>query len=168
MLGLVCLLLIFETMQVGLFFCCSVFLERAVDQATRAIQTGTVAMQNMSATQFRTQILCAALPIGMPCSNVVVDIRSASVGTSPAGYYTFIKANRSGLQSLQMDNTRTSFCPGNQGTHIVLQAFYAMPTFSPFWMALSSVPWNGGNAYFVQQTSAFKNEPFGPSNAATC
>ncbi|MCW6510337.1 TadE/TadG family type IV pilus assembly protein [Lichenifustis flavocetrariae] len=168
LLGLVALTLILETMQVGFFFCCSVFLERATDKAMRAIQIGTVSAQGMSADQFRLNVFCAALPLGMSCSRVILDIRTANVGTSPAGYYAFVKSDRSGLQPLPMDNSKTSFCPGAPSVHVFLQSFYAMPTISPFWTALSSVSWNGENVHFVAQTSVFKNEPFEHSYAATC
>ena len=168
--GLLIVLLVLETVQAGFYFYSSAALERASTRSARQILTGSIANQGMTADDFRTKVLCPLLASGMRCSSVVTNIQTVSESLSPGGFYNYVNASQTGLITPAMDNTKTTFCPGQNGSYVYVQVYYAMPTFSPFWLALASTSWNGLNVHFIASTAAFKNEPFqlGSLYSGTC
>lgn len=170
LVGVVIILLVIEAMQVGFYFYTEAVVERATSKAARQILTGGVANQSLSADQFRANVLCPLLAPGISCSSIVTNIQTVSEGTSPGGFYAFVNANQTALVKPAMDNTKTAFCPGQNGSYVFLQVYYAMPVFSPTWLALGSTTWNGSTVHFISSTAAFKNEPFqiGTQSASTC
>ncbi len=168
--GLLIILLVLETMQAGYYFYTEAALDRATSKSARQILTGTVANQGMTADNFRTSVLCPLLAPGMSCANVVTNIQTVPENLSPGGFYSFVNSTQTGLVTPAMDNTKTTFCPGQNGSYVYVQVYYAMPTFSPFWLALSSTVWNGNKIHFIYSTAAFKNEPFqlGSQYSGTC
>lgn len=163
------LLLVVETLQLGLYFYTSASLDYATNAAARQILTGAVGQQALTAAQFRTQILCPALPGSMSCANVVTNIVNVPEATAPGGFYAFLNASQTGIAlPTAMDNTQTSFCPGTTGSYIYVQVYYAMPLLSPIWMAAASVTWNGSTVHFVGAAAAFKNEPFQLASQPGC
>ncbi len=168
LVGGVAILLVVEAMQAGLYFFVSASLDRATAKAARQILTGGVSGQSLTAAQFRSQVLCPLLPSMMPCSNVITNIQTVPEGTSPNGFYSFVNSDQSGIIVPAMDNNKTSYCIGTTGSYVYIQVFYAMPTVSPAWTALSSASWNGGAVHFVGAYAAFKNEPFQAAAQGTC
>jgi Flp pilus assembly protein TadG len=162
------LLLIVETMQIGVYFYTSASLDHATTGAARQVLTGAVSSAGLTAAQFRTQTLCPLLPASMSCSNVITNIQNVPEAISPAGFYTYVNAGGTAIITPTMDNTKTSFCPGNAGSYVYIQVYYAMPVISPIWYAAASVNWNGGAAHFVSAAAAFKNEPFQSSSQPGC
>lgn len=167
LIGFLCIFLIVETMQAGLYFYTSGSLEMATTKAMRQVLTGNVAAGGLTAGQFRTNILCPLLPAAMPCSNVITNLRSVSQDPSSTGFYAFVTADQSAIILPTMDNTQTNFCAGTTGTVIYAQVYYAMPVFSPAWRALGATMFNGALAHFVGAASVFKNEPFQAGTQAT-
>ena len=161
------ILLTIETMQLGMYFYTSASLDHATTYAARQILTGAVTNQGLTATQFRTNVLCPLLPGSMSCSNIITNIQTVPEATSPAGFYAFLNAGQTGLAQPTMDNTQTSFCPGSTGSYVYLQVYYAMPTLSPIWTA-AATSWNGSKVHFITATAAFKNEPFQSSSQTGC
>ncbi|HEX4767468.1 MAG TPA: TadE family protein [Lichenihabitans sp.] len=166
--GGVAIFLVIEAMQTGFYFFVSASLDRATTKAARQILTGGVSGQGLTALQFRSQVLCPLLPSLMPCANVVTNIQTVPEGTSPNGFYSFVKSDQSGIIMPTMDNNKTSYCIGTTGSYVYIQVFYAMPTMSPAWTALSSASWNGSAVHFVGAYAAFKNEPFQGSAQGSC
>jgi Flp pilus assembly protein TadG len=167
--GALCIALVIETMQAGMFFYTSASLEMATTKAVRQIMTGAVSSQGLTAAQFRTNLLCPLLPAVMSCSNIVTNIRTVSEDVAPNGFYAFVNANQSAVVAPAMDNTQTSFCPGSTGSVVYAQIYYAMPVFSPTWRAFGATLWNGLTVHFVTSAAAFKNEPFqGVSQSGNC
>ena len=162
------LLLVVETMQIGVYFYTLASLDHATNGAARQIMTGAVSSAGLTAAQFRTQILCPLLPGSMSCSSIVTNIQNVPEAISPAGFYTFVNANATAIIAPTMDNNVTSFCPGNAGSYLYIQVYYAMPVISPIWYAVASVNWNGSTVHFVSAASAFKNEPFQSSSQPGC
>jgi Flp pilus assembly protein TadG len=162
------LLLVVETMQIGVYFYTLASLDHATNFAARQVMTGAVSSGGLTAAQFRTQILCPLLPGSMSCSNIVTNIQNVPEAVSPAGFYTYVNANATAIISPTMDNNLTSFCPGNAGSYLYIQVYYAMPVISPIWYAVASVSWNGNTVHFVSAASAFKNEPFQSSSQPGC
>jgi Flp pilus assembly protein TadG len=154
------LLLVVETLQLGLYFYISASLDHATSDAARQILTGAVGQAGLTATQFRTQVLCPALPGSMSCANIVTNVLDVPEATSPNGFYTYLNTTQTGIAPPSMNNALTSFCPGSTGSYVYIQVYYAMPVLSPIWMAAASVTWNGSTVHFVSASAAFKNEPF--------
>jgi Flp pilus assembly protein TadG len=152
------ILLIVETLQLGLYFYTSASLDYATNAAARQIMIGAVGQQ--TPTAFRTDMLCAALPAAMPCASVITNIVNVPEAVSPHGFYTYVNAPRTALVPPPMDNTKTSFCPGLAGSYVYMQVYYAMPLISPIWRAAASVTWSGKAVHFVSAAAVFKNEPF--------
>ena len=116
-------LLIVESLQIGLYFYTSASLEAATIAGARQILTGAVASQGLTATQFRTQILCPSLPGTMSCANVITNIQTVPEATSPAGFYSFVNASQTAIIQPAMDNTKTSFCAGTTGSYMYIQVY---------------------------------------------
>lgn len=166
--GMACIGLIVETMQAGFYFYTSAALTNATAKAMRQVMTGAVKQQGLTATQFRTQVLCPMLPAAMPCSSVVTNIQSVAEDVSPNGFYQFVNAAQTAVTTPAMDNSKTSFCPGGSGTVIYAQVYYAMPVFSPAWKAAGTVNFNGVQSHLVPAAAVFKNEPFQSSTSSGC
>ena len=169
LVGLLCIELIVETMQAGLYFYTSASLEFATGKAMRQIMTGSVNGQGLTAAQFRSNVLCPLLPGAMSCANIVTNINTVAEDVAPNGFYSFVNTAQSAVLTPAMNNTQTSFCTGTTSSVIYAQVFYAMPLISPIWRALAPGSWNGSPAYFVSSAAAFKNEPFqGGNQQAGC
>ena len=162
------LLLVVETMQIGVYFYTLASLDHATNAAARQIMTGAVYSAGLTAAQFRTQILCPLLPGSMSCSNIVTNIQNVPEAVSPAGFYTYVNANATAVIVPAMNNRLTRFCPGISSSNLYIQVYYAMPVISPIWYAVASVKWNGNTVHFVSAASAFKNEPFQSSSQPSC
>jgi Flp pilus assembly protein TadG len=154
----VLILLIVETLQLGVYFYTSASLDYATNYAARQIMIGAVGTQ--TPTAFRANMLCGALPASMSCANVVTNIVNIPEAVSPQGFYTYVNAPQTALIQPPMNNTKTFFCPGPAGSYVYAQVYYAMPLFSPIWRAAASVTWNGSVVHFVDAAAVFKNEPF--------
>jgi Flp pilus assembly protein TadG len=169
MIGVLCIGLIVETMQAGLYFYTSASLERATGKAVRQIMTGSVSGQSLTAAQFRSTVLCPMLPAAMSCANIITNISTVSEDVAPNGFYSFVNATQSAVIPPTMDNTQTSFCAGTTSSVIYAQIYYAMPVISPVWRAIAATNWNGKSVAFVNSAAAFKNEPFqGTTQPAGC
>jgi Flp pilus assembly protein TadG len=168
--------LIYAIAQVGLYFYFSASLYNVTEAATRQILVGAVAQGNLTATQYRTQVLCPLLPFEMSCNNIITNIQVAPAQSaggflnltnytanpqSPLGY------TLTGLTQPTMDNSKTSFCIGGSGSVVAVQVFYAMPVLGLSWIGGGST-WNGQNVVFIGATSVFKNEPFTANNYTGC
>ena len=152
--------LLFMTFQVGLYFYASTYLSYATDVAARQIRTGAVATQGLTAAQFRTNILCPALPGGMSCSNIVTNVQVVPA----SGWASLMTTN--GLVTPAMNNAQTTFCIGSGGSLVAVQVFYALPVLGIPQMLANSSTFNNQSVIFISATAAIKNEPFvGGTNA---
>ncbi len=112
MIGAPFLLMILEIFQSALFVYDSGMLNHATQAVARQILTGSVQNANLTATQFRTNLLCPLLPAAMSCSNVIVNLQTFSEAEYPGGFYSFVNSTQTGIVIPPLDNTKTSFCPG--------------------------------------------------------
>jgi Flp pilus assembly protein TadG len=166
LIALVSILLLTEALQAGLYFYTSAALERAVSKASRQIMTGSV--QGLSATQFRTTIVCPVIvSTNLSCANVVTNIQTVAEAISPDGFYKLVNAAQTALILPTMDNTKTNFCVGSTGSYVYVQVFYAMPVFSLIWRAVATT-FNGASSFLIQSTAVFKNEPFQATTPSSC
>ncbi len=167
LIALVSLELLVEAMQAGLYFYTSAGVERATSKATRAIITGSVNNQNLTAAQFRANVLCPAISAtNLSCNNVITNVQTVSEALSPGGFYTLVNSAQNGLVRPPLDNTKTSYCIGTANDYVFVQILYAMPVFSPIWKVFST-NFNGTPSFIVQSTAAFRNEPF-QAGTASC
>lgn len=154
------MMIVGEILQLGLYFYTSASLNYATNKAVRQILIGAVANQNLTAAQFRTQILCPLLPGAMSCANVITNVQTVTEGTNPNGFYSFVNAAQTSLIVPSMNNNLTSFCIGTGGSYVIVQVFYAMPVLGLSWLLANATTWNGSSVYFVSANSAFRSEPF--------
>jgi len=173
MVAPVLILLIVETLQIGLYFYSSASLNRATNYALRQIRIGAVANGNMTAAQFQN-LLCAQLPTTMSCpTNLIVNVYDVTEGIgSGQGFNTFLNASQTGIAQPSPMASAT-FCPGSTGSTIYIQVYYALPLFSPIWLAFAmqnQQQWNGNYVHFVGASAAVKNEPYlgGQDPVASC
>ena len=164
--------LLLEILQLGLYFYVSSTVDYATNVAARKILTGAVGNQNLTATQFRANVLCPLLPAsfsGAACSNtVVVNLVNLPAAGAPGGFYSLLNAQKSGLVRPVMDNATTKFCPGFSGgpqslgpaSAEVLQVYYPMPVISLYWAGMMATTLNGSLVYYVGSVAAFQNEPY--------
>lgn len=151
--------------QIGLYFWYTAGLERGTEAAVRQIITGAVANENLTSTKFINTVVCPNLP-AFNCSNVIINIQVA-----PPDFYSLTNKTintayklgyaMSGLNvSTTMDNLKTSYCIGGNGSIIAVQIFYAMPIIGLPFMLSGSNTFNGQNVIWISSTAVFKNEPF--------
>ena len=160
MIGAPLLLMIFETFQSALFVYSSGMLNHATQAAARQIMTGGVQNQNLTATQFRTNVLCPLLPAAMPCSSVIVNLQTFSEAAYPGGFYNFVNGTQTAIITPPLNNSQTSFCPGGSGQYVYLQVLYAMPLIGGFWLPAVTTTFQGQPVKLVSAAAAFKNEPY--------
>ncbi|WP_019903246.1 TadE/TadG family type IV pilus assembly protein [Methylobacterium sp. 77] len=149
-----------EILQGGLYLFCSAAIDKATADAGRVIMLGALDANSASANGFRSNALCGNLLAGLSCDNVVTSLQSTTLGGTGGGYAIFVQSDERGLVSVPMDNSQTSYCTGAPGTYEYLQAFYAVPVFSPIWTVLNSTTWNGKTVVFARAAATFRNEPF--------
>jgi Flp pilus assembly protein TadG len=160
MVAPILILLIIEILQIGFYFYTSATLNYATNAAARQIRVGAVATSSETAAQFKTNF-CSYLSGAMPCANVIQSLYTVPEGVSPAGFYAFLNTTQTGLAPPQTNTAiPATFCPGQPGSVVYVQSYYAMPVFSPIWFAVASQNFNGSIVHFVLATAAFKNEPY--------
>lgn len=154
------LLMTFEMFQSALFVYDSSELNHATQVAARQIMTGGVQDANLTATQFMNNLLCPLLPAVMPCSNVIVNLRTFSEASYPSGFYNFVNSAQTSIIIPPLNNTQTSFCPGGSGQYVYLQVIYAMPLIGTYWPPAVTTTFQGQSVALVSAAAAFKNEPY--------
>lgn len=142
-----------------------VFMTEALDNATRKasrqIMTGASQTANMSANQFRTSVLCPILPAFMSCSNVVINVAAFNAGGTPSNYYNYVNPAKTWLKvPAILDAAHTTFCPGNSGQYVLVQAFYGAPFLSTYLPQAVQTQINGVTARVISSAATFRNEPF--------
>ena len=82
-------------------------------------------------------------------------------GTNYNQYYTYVNSNQSGLILPALDNTQTSYCPGNPKGYVYLQILYPVSLFLSL-LSSSSVAttYQGQQVYVIMSTATFLDEPF--------
>jgi Flp pilus assembly protein TadG len=159
-IGLPFLLMIAEIFQSALFVFDSAALDGATQAAARQILTGSVQNGSLTATQFRTNLLCPLLPAVMSCNNVIVNLQAFSAVAYPGGYDNYVNSTQTAIIMPPLNNSQTSFCPGNSDQYIYLQVFYAMPLLGTVWLPAMTTTFNGQTVALVSASAAFKNEPY--------
>jgi len=160
MIGAPFLLMILEIFQSALFVYYSGMLNHAAQSTARQIMTGSVQNEGLTATQFKTNLLCPLLPATMSCSSVIVNLQTFSEAGYPGGFYAFVNSTQTGIIVPPLNDSQTSFCPGGSGQYVYLQVFYAMPLIGTVWLPAVTTTFQGQTVKLVSAAAAFKNEPY--------
>jgi Flp pilus assembly protein TadG len=148
-------------MVVGVIFYIGEVVDYATTAAARDILTGTAQANSATLGTF-TQSVCNRLPPGIQCSNLVINLYVVPQAAQPAGYYSYIKPDISGLTIPTLTPGSGQFTLGTRGQYQYLQVIYPI-TFLPsgFASILSGgATFNGKPAYLAIATAAFRNELF--------
>ena len=136
-------------------------LDYATTRAARQIMTGSAQASALDQAGFRAA-LCRNLPASLKCSNLVVNLYVVPNGTSPSGYYTYVKSDLSGLAIPALTPSSGQYTLGKRGEFQYLLVIYPI-TFLPSAFASmlgGSATFNGSPAYLTLSTAAFRNELF--------
>ena len=95
------------------------------------------------------------------CSNVIVNVQTATEAAQPGGYYAFVNSNQSALIIPTLSNASSAYTPGAQGNYEYVQVIYPI-TFIPsiFASILGKATYQGSSAYLLVSTSTFRNEQY--------
>lgn len=160
-------LFIFAIFQVALYHFSLQALDYATRTASRRIMVGEVQIQGLTAAAFKTDLLCPALTIPIPCSAITVNISPVAKTSSAdlkTGIYTFVRPEIPDLNPANLNADNGSFCTGGPGTYVFVDVAYnylglASLTAQLFRNAV------GANAMVLRSTSFVVNEPY-PSGSA--
>ncbi|MCJ2035380.1 TadE/TadG family type IV pilus assembly protein [Methylobacterium sp. J-068] len=162
------MLVFVEILQGGLYIFCYAAIEKATFDASRSVMLGALTSAASTSDGFRNSVVCANLIAGLSCTNVVVSLQTTMLTGTGTGYSGFVNADETGLATVAMDNSQTQYCTGAPGTYGYLQVFYAVPVFSPIWIALGNVTkFRGSSVVFTRAAVAFRNEPFTTTSVST-
>jgi len=160
MIAPVFFLLLFASFETGLTYFANMVLENGVMESARLIRTGQAQQNNMSATEFRTE-LCDRVDILLSCDadRLYVDVRSFS-SFGGAGYQDEYDDNGDLSGNLNSFNTGQSSATAGAQDIVLVRAFYKWPLFSPgFSEYYSNMP-NDENFRLISSSFAFRNEPY--------
>jgi Flp pilus assembly protein TadG len=162
------ILVFIEILQGGLYVFCYAALEKATADSSRTIMIGALTDTASTANGFRSAVVCRNLIAGLSCGNIVTSLQTTTLAGSGGGYSVFVSPDEKSLVPVPMDNAQTAYCTGAPGTYGYIQVFYAVPVFSPVWIALKlNTTWNGTSVVFARAAVAFRNEPFTTASVST-
>lgn len=146
--------------EVGYTFFMMSALDSAARGSARAVMTGAVSTAGMSASTFRTSVVCPKLPANFDCANVFVNITIVPATTTTTGYYSYVNSNRSALLMPKLDATTNAFCPGSGGQYVVVQILYPANYFTVLFAGRSTTTYQGKQVNALMSTATFKAEPY--------
>lgn len=123
-------------MQTGMVYLAQGGLETAADTASRLLMTGQAQDGGMTADQYRTQV-CQALPPYLKCSDLYVDVTTASnfAGANLGPPTMTYNASTGAVTNSFAYNT------GTQGAIVVVRLMYLWPVIpAPFGFNLANQP----------------------------
>lgn len=145
--------MLFAIIETGLVFFAQGVLENGVLTAARLIRTGQAQSQNMTQSQFRTQV-CNQISVLLSCdaTKLQLDVRAyTSFGNTAF-------ANPITAQGT-LDTNVSQFSPGGPCSIVVVRGFYVWQLFTPIFGNYFS---NMANRQRLISTAfAFRNEPYG-------
>lgn len=159
--SLIAILVIVFILSAALVLYLNQVLDYATAQASRQIITGSAQAQSMGSSAFRTS-LCSYLPKPIFCENIVINLYVVPKAGGPAGYYTFVKPDKSGLLIPDLSSGSGNYTLGVRGDFQYLQVIYpiTLPTVAVIsWLSGGTV-YRGAPAYLAVSSAAFRNEQF--------
>lgn len=150
------LALVLAILELGLVFLAGTHLEKAVDEASRTILTGTAQASGFDAAAFRNEIITASAGALFTASELKVDVRPQ---TSFSTIDTTLPVNADG----EVDDTQFLFDAGSCNEIVLVRVYYNWPIIAPKFgiqnlgLDLSS---NTKGIHILSSIKAFQNEPF--------
>ena len=144
--------LMIAILQTSLVFFAQQTLETATEKSVRQLMTGQAQTTGMTQAQFKT-LVCSKLPTFMTCSNLIVDVQSASSFSAASTSSPTLTYDASGNV-----NNNWKFTPGGAGTINVAKVMYIWsPQRGPLGFDLSTM--SNGNRLLIA-TAVVKTEPY--------
>jgi len=144
--------LILASLQLSIIFFAGQVLQTAAIASGRQLMTGTAQSASMTQAQFQSAV-CANAPILFTCSNIMVDVESASAYSSISTSAPTLTYDAKG----NVTNT-WNYSPGSGGDIVILRVMYNWPVVGgPLAPGLADQ--SNGDRLLIA-TSVFKNEPF--------
>ena len=152
MVALPFLAMILCIIEVGVDFLFFSQIDYAAHKAAQEVRSGSVQIQNLTAAQFKTNVLCPKLT-GFTCSslevNVVVIKQSEEWATwSPA----------------TINPATAKWCPGGSTDTVLMQVAYPVPLATMIWAGAQST---ANSVRYYLSAAAFRNDPYGLPAPAT-
>lgn len=144
--------LMIAVLQTSLVFFAQQTLETTAEKSARELFTGAAQRAGMSKTAFKT-LVCSNLPHFMKCSNVLVDVQSASTFAGISMSAPTIEFDKDG-------NVSNSFVysPGGAGSINIVRVMYIWDVqMGPLGFDLSTM---SNKKRLLYTTSVFKTEPY--------
>ena len=143
--------MVLGALQLSILFFAGQILQSAATDAGRQLMTGKAQTAGMSAAQFG-QLVCAPISSLFDCSNLMVDVESASSFAAVDTSAPKITRDASGKVT-----NKWSWSPGAAGQVVIVKVMYDWPVFGPGGLGLANQP-DGG--HLLVAVTVFKNEPF--------
>jgi Flp pilus assembly protein TadG len=141
--------------QIGLVFLAQAELETAVEKSARQLLTGQAQQGGVTQSQFTTAV-CSYLPVFFTCSEIMVDVQTASNFSSANTSTPTLTYNSQGKVT-----NNWNFNIGSAGSIVVLRVFYQFPMIpGPLSFNLANLS-NGTR--LLMATSVFEVEPYSSS-----
>ena len=143
--------LILASLQTAIIFFEGQALQTAAETAGRQLMTGNAQTAGLTQSQFKTAV--CAMATTFVCSNIMVDVESASTFTTVTTGTLTPTYDSSG------NNTKTwSYSPGNAGDIVIVRLMYNWPVFGgPLGIGLAN---QSNGTFLLVGTTVFKNEPY--------
>lgn len=146
------LALMLASLQIPLIYFADEALQGAAIQAGREIMTGQAQQSGMTQAAFK-QAVCGLLGAMFSCSNIMVDIESASNFSSINTGSPTVTYGRNG-----QPNNNWAYSPGGPDDVVIVRVMYNWPVMaSALIPGLANQP--GGQRLLIG-TAVFKNEPY--------
>ena len=144
--------LILASLQLSIIFFAGQVLQSAATSAGRQLMTGVAQDANDTQAQFAT-LVCNNAPVLFTCSNIMVDVQSAS------SYSSVSTATLTPTYDANGNLTSTwSYVPGGPGDIVILRVMYSWPVVAGGLLPGLANQSNGNR--LLVATSVFKNEPY--------
>ncbi|MBY6239864.1 TadE/TadG family type IV pilus assembly protein [Methylosinus sp. Sm6] len=144
--------LLIGILQIGVVFLAQQQLETAVEKSARTVLTGSAQKSGLTQAQFASA-LCANLTVLFSCSQVMVDLRSASAFSAADTSAPTLTYDASG----NVTNS-WSFDMGSAGAVMVLRVMYQFPVVGgPLNVSLANL---GNGKRLLMATAVFQVEPY--------
>ena len=158
------LIMVLGIMEIGYDLYVQVALDNAVQTAARSVQVGSVkGASGETSAQFVTSAVCPALSPGLDCALLTVGVKTIPGGSN---YYS----NPTPLTLAAASSAGGSICTGQGGQLVILQAWYAGPSFLGGLIPSFSSSSGGNLVHFTTSSAGFVNEYFsgGQSSGVGC
>jgi Flp pilus assembly protein TadG len=145
--------LLFAIIETAFAFWAGQVLDSTMQNAARLVLTGQ-AQKNVAITDitsFKQQTVCPYLPSFLDCTQIAVDVRSASSFAMIAPF----KPDANGYYDISSFGYQAT----NPGEVVVVRAVYPFPVYTSFLGAPGTVDLNGRKRMLIS-VATFRNEPF--------